>query len=137
MNFHEDVRPFKCEYCEYQSRTNSQLKVHMMRHAGIKQYLCQICSYNGVTQSDLNRHCKTRSHALRSANICPLCSLGFSTQTLLDDHLWKFHEMSESSNCSDKRNKTWQSALKRSTPHTDNNELSFSSKRFSVKEILN
>lgn len=37
MNFHEDVRPFKCEYCNYQSRTNSQLKVHMMRHAGKKK----------------------------------------------------------------------------------------------------
>ncbi|CAG2172282.1 unnamed protein product, partial [Oppiella nova] len=136
MNFHEDVRPFKCEFCEYQSRTNSQLKVHMMRHAGIKQYLCQICSYNGVTQSDLNRHCKTRSHALRSANICPLCSLGFSTQTLLDDHILKFHEMSESSNCSsDKTHKN--SALKTSTPQPNNNELSFSSKSFSVKEILN
>ncbi|RWS17617.1 zinc finger protein 236-like protein [Dinothrombium tinctorium] len=92
MNFHEDVRPFKCEYCDYQSRTNSQLKVHMLRHAGIKQYLCQICNYNGVTQSDLNRHCKTRSHILRSANVCPLCSLGFSTRTLLEDHVLKFHE---------------------------------------------
>lgn len=30
----KDVRPFKCEFCDYQSRTNSQLKVHMMRHAG-------------------------------------------------------------------------------------------------------
>ncbi|RWS31483.1 zinc finger protein-like protein [Leptotrombidium deliense] len=107
MNFHEakilchqfitseiDVRPFKCEYCDYQSRTNSQLKVHMLRHAGIKQYLCQTCNYNGVTQSDLNRHCKTRSHVLRSANVCPLCSLGFSTRTLLEDHVLKFHETS-------------------------------------------
>lgn len=62
--------------------------------SGIKQYLCQICNYNGVTQSDLNRHCKTRSHMLRSANVCPLCSLGFSTTTLLEDHLIKFHETS-------------------------------------------
>lgn len=60
--------------------------------AGIKQYLCQTCNYNGVTQSDLNRHCKTRSHVLRTANVCPLCSLGFSTRILLQDHLDKFHE---------------------------------------------
>lgn len=63
---------------------------------GIKQFLCQICNYNGVTQSDLNRHCKTRSHVLRSANVCPLCSLGFSTRTLLEDHLVKFHDTSDS-----------------------------------------
>jgi len=135
MNFHEDVRPFKCEFCNYQSRTNSQLKVHMMRHAGIKQYLCSICNYNGVTQSDLNRHCKTRSHALRSANICPLCSLGFSTRTLLDEHIIKFHETSESSDSSEKSNKNSKSCAKSSEQNS--NHLSLSSKSFSVKEILN
>ncbi|XP_071034449.1 zinc finger protein 208 isoform X2 [Parasteatoda tepidariorum] len=35
MSFHADIRPFKCPYCSYCSRTNSQLKVHMMRHEGI------------------------------------------------------------------------------------------------------
>ena len=34
LKIKQDVRPFKCEFCDYQSRTNSQLKVHMMRHAG-------------------------------------------------------------------------------------------------------
>ena len=63
---------------------------------GIKQYLCTTCNYNGVTQSDLNRHCKTRSHILRSANVCPLCSLGFSTRILLQDHMDKFHESNPS-----------------------------------------
>lgn len=63
---------------------------------GIKQYLCQTCNYNGVTQSDLNRHCKTRSHLLRSSNVCPLCSLGFSTRTLLEEHLVKFHDTTSS-----------------------------------------
>ncbi|GIX93223.1 uncharacterized protein CEXT_554121, partial [Caerostris extrusa] len=29
MSFHADIRPFKHPYC---SRTNSQLKVNMMRH---------------------------------------------------------------------------------------------------------
>jgi uncharacterized Zn-finger protein len=38
LNFHEDLRPFKCKYCEYQSRTNSQLKVHMMRHQGRREF---------------------------------------------------------------------------------------------------
>lgn len=106
---------------------------------GIKQYLCQVCNYNGVTQSDLNRHCKTRSHSLRSANICPLCALGFSTRTLLDDHIIKFHETSESSNSSEKSNKTTNQSSK-AIPEHNNNDYSFLSKdvhRFSVKEILN
>ena len=29
-----DIRPYKCQYCDYYARTNSQLKVHMMRHQG-------------------------------------------------------------------------------------------------------
>ncbi|XP_053200783.1 myoneurin-like [Panonychus citri] len=109
IGFHEskDIRPFKCEFCDYQSRTNSQLKVHVMRHAGIKQYLCHTCNYNGVTQSDLNRHRKTQSHKSRSGNICSICSLGFSTATLLEDHIFKFHDNnnnnSESHGNNDKR----------------------------------
>ncbi|XP_076063235.1 uncharacterized protein LOC143038122 isoform X2 [Oratosquilla oratoria] len=34
LDFHEDLRPYNCEYCEYSARTNSQLKVHKMRHEG-------------------------------------------------------------------------------------------------------
>ena len=29
-----DIRPYKCKFCDYYARTNSQLKVHMMRHQG-------------------------------------------------------------------------------------------------------
>ena len=32
-----DIRPYKCQYCDYYARTNSQLKVHMMRHQGTYQ----------------------------------------------------------------------------------------------------
>lgn len=70
MDFHKNIRPYKCPSCEYRSRTNSQLKVHMMRHQGIRQYLCHPCNYGGVTQSDLNRHLKTRTHILRTRTIC-------------------------------------------------------------------
>ena len=34
LDFHEDLRPYNCEYCDYSARTNSQLKVHKMRHEG-------------------------------------------------------------------------------------------------------
>ncbi|KAG8181332.1 hypothetical protein JTE90_017501 [Oedothorax gibbosus] len=91
MSFHADIRPFKCPYCNYCSRTNSQLKVHMMRHEGIKHYMCQICNYNGVTQSDLNRHLKTRTHLLRSRNVCPCCGTGFHTRSLSDEHFKSCH----------------------------------------------
>ncbi|KAB7495970.1 Sal-like protein 1 [Armadillidium nasatum] len=75
--FYEYLRPYDCEYCEYSARTNSQLKVHKLRHEGIKQFTCDVCNYNGVTQSDLNRHKKTQSHIARSQNICSMCGLGF------------------------------------------------------------
>uniref|UniRef100_T1E1C7 Putative zinc finger containing protein n=1 Tax=Cupiennius salei TaxID=6928 RepID=T1E1C7_CUPSA len=98
MSFHADIRPFKCPYCNYCSRTNSQLKVHMMRHEGIKHYMCQICNYNGVTQSDLNRHLKTRTHLLRSRNVCACCGTGFHTRSLSDEHYKSCHLASNGNN---------------------------------------
>ncbi len=32
--YFSDIRPYKCKFCDYYARTNSQLKVHMMRHQG-------------------------------------------------------------------------------------------------------
>lgn len=58
---------------------------------GIKHYMCQICNYNGVTQSDLNRHLKTRTHLLRSRNVCPCCGTGFHTRSLSDEHFKSCH----------------------------------------------
>ncbi|GAB6032099.1 hypothetical protein CHUAL_010463 [Chamberlinius hualienensis] len=82
MNFHEDIRPYKCNQCHYYSRTKSQLKVHMMRHKGIRKYFCEPCNYYGVTQSDLNRHKKSQAHFARLAeaeengnsNLSAVCS---------------------------------------------------------------
>ena len=34
-----DIRPYKCNFCDYYARTNSQLKVHMMRHQGNHAFL--------------------------------------------------------------------------------------------------
>ena len=34
INRFSDIRPYKCKFCDYYARTNSQLKVHMMRHQG-------------------------------------------------------------------------------------------------------
>jgi hypothetical protein len=35
MTVSVDIRPYKCRFCNYYARTNSQLKVHMMRHQGL------------------------------------------------------------------------------------------------------
>ncbi|XP_076366835.1 uncharacterized protein LOC143255285 isoform X2 [Tachypleus tridentatus] len=99
-----DIRPFKCPYCTYCSRTNSQLKVHMMRHQGIKEHLCQTCNYNGVTRSDLNRHCKTRAHVLRAQHICLNCGLGFYSTALLQEHVAMFHSYKEAARNNDGHN---------------------------------
>ncbi|GFQ70152.1 uncharacterized protein TNCT_343451 [Trichonephila clavata] len=120
MSFHADIRPFKCPYCSYCSRTNSQLKVHMMRHEGIKHYMCQICNYNGVTQSDLNRHLKTRTHLLRSRNVCACCGTGFHTRSLSDEHYKSCHLSANSGNNQDQNSKN-QSELAAKTTTSSNN----------------
>ncbi|GAB1600350.1 zinc finger protein 236-like isoform X3, partial [Argonauta hians] len=82
-----DIRPYKCKFCDYYARTNSQLKVHMMRHQGIREFCCKLCNYKGVTQSDLNRHMKSQIHMLKSRNECPHCGEGFVTPKNLDKHM--------------------------------------------------
>lgn len=96
-----DIRPYKCKFCDYYARTNSQLKVHMMRHQGIREFCCKLCNYKGVTQSDLNRHMKSQIHMLKSRNECPHCGEGFVTPKNLDKHV-------EGGNCLAKRSKVEQ-----------------------------
>jgi hypothetical protein len=50
MYYFTDIRPFKCKYCEYYARTNSQLKVHMMRHQGtiFNQFEVRFMMYNAT-----------------------------------------------------------------------------------------
>lgn len=120
MSFHADIRPFKCPYCNYCSRTNSQLKVHMMRHEGIKHYMCQVCNYNGVTQSDLNRHLKTRTHLLRSRNVCACCGTGFHTRSLSDEHYKSCH-LSSNRNNQDQNPKNQQDTAAQNKPTMPNN----------------
>ncbi|XP_054712293.1 zinc finger protein 236-like [Uloborus diversus] len=122
MSFHADIRPFKCPYCSYCSRTNSQLKVHMMRHEGIKHYMCQICNYNGVTQSDLNRHLKTRTHLLRSRNVCACCGTGFHTRSLSDEHYKSCH-LSANSNNQDQNSKNQQETSSKSSTSNNRNRV--------------
>ena len=77
LNCHEDLRPFKCEHCNYQSRTKIQLKNHTKRHQGIREFGCYICDYFGITQTDLNSHKRSQQHHLKSQHVCKLCGLGF------------------------------------------------------------
>ncbi|ESO09529.1 hypothetical protein HELRODRAFT_168525 [Helobdella robusta] len=92
-----DIRPFKCKFCSYYARTNSQLKVHMMRHQGIRQYVCHLCNYKGVTQSDLNRHTKSQIHVLKSRNECSQCSEGFVSPMNLAQHCKDRHHIQQGS----------------------------------------
>lgn len=70
--------------------------------------MCQVCNYNGVTQSDLNRHLKTRTHLLRSRNVCACCGTGFHTRSLSDEHYKSCHLSNNGNNNQDQNSKTQQ-----------------------------
>lgn len=67
--------------------------------------MCQVCNYNGVTQSDLNRHLKTRTHLLRSRNVCACCGTGFHTRSLSDEHYKSCHLSANNKNNQDQNSK--------------------------------
>src|SRR4051812_48864375 len=56
-----DIRPFKCRFCNYFARTNSQLKVHMMRHQG--SHADTLAHTHTCIHSDTHAHTHTDTHA--------------------------------------------------------------------------
>lgn len=83
--------------------------------------MCQVCNYNGVTQSDLNRHLKTRTHLLRSRNVCACCGTGFHTRSLSDEHYKSCHLNSSKNSQDQNTSNTPDTVTQNKPPPAQNN----------------
>jgi KRAB domain-containing zinc finger protein len=51
---HEEIKPFKCKGCHYESAEKTNLLRHMESvHEGIKTFKCNICDYETVQSCHL------------------------------------------------------------------------------------
>jgi hypothetical protein len=58
MNIHENLKPYKCEYCNSSFAHPSTLKIHIRAHTGDKPFRCCHCEYAAAQISNLKSHIK-------------------------------------------------------------------------------
>ncbi|KAF6214941.1 hypothetical protein GE061_009686 [Apolygus lucorum] len=85
-----DARPFACDFCEFTSRTKSNLKRHLPIHTGEKPYACNICDFRSARLQNLQAH-KTNKHATESPYSCDSCDYKTETQLGLKRHIRRSH----------------------------------------------
>ena len=57
---HTGERPYKCDQCEYAAITSGNLKEHYRTHTGEKPFKCPHCDYACRARGNLNNHIKNR-----------------------------------------------------------------------------
>ena len=52
---------FSCQLCDYRTRTQQNLTVHLRKHTGDAPYVCYLCQAAFKMKSDLTRHMRVHS----------------------------------------------------------------------------
>jgi len=70
---HEEMSKYKCDFCDYQSSSKSNMKRHAdtVHTSADKGYQCSVCSYQSKTPYALKRH--QQSHFGSRLFSCPYC----------------------------------------------------------------
>lgn len=79
-------KQFKCDLCEYKSRTKYSLKRHVKYHiSGEKPYCCKECGQFFTTKEKLTNH--ERVHYENKKYSCPLCPKMFFCRRSVSKHV--------------------------------------------------
>ena len=57
MRLHQEERPFKCTHCNYASKTQNNLKLHMRTHKDLAPLKCPQCEFRGMCKRWLDLGC--------------------------------------------------------------------------------
>lgn len=68
---HLKVRTHLCNYCGYNTTSQSNLRVHLRQHTKDKPFTCEECDYRTADHNSLRRH--KMKHTGERPYKCPLC----------------------------------------------------------------
>ncbi|KAL5004788.1 hypothetical protein ScPMuIL_018244 [Solemya velum] len=57
---HEKEKDFGCKECSYMTNLASDLRLHLMHHAGINPFQCTKCHYSSKTRTKVSNHIKKK-----------------------------------------------------------------------------
>ena len=86
---HEDNRPFKCDTCNKAFVLKAELNRHIDIQHSKRPFTCKVCRFNFSCQANLDAHMPV--HIEKRA--CPLCPRSFTTETYLQRHLARHHDI--------------------------------------------
>ncbi|XP_055842553.1 uncharacterized protein LOC129909502 [Episyrphus balteatus] len=82
---HAGTRPFKCDICNVGFSHYNSLKTHRFIHTGERPHKCLECDRGFVSSSGLKAH--LREHRGEIQFVCEICERGFYTKTLYKRHM--------------------------------------------------
>jgi len=94
MAVHQQLRPFKCKYCEKCFKTKGPLDYHLKNHEGPpeKIALCSICGTTFRNKGSMQAHYKMHFTALRKPTFkCDLCEKSMCSPQVLKRHMLVTH----------------------------------------------
>merc|ERR1711884_915584 len=59
---HSGGKPYKCDQCQYYSKTAQNLKTHKLTHSGEKPCACDQCKYSSKTAHSIFLSMTSRDH---------------------------------------------------------------------------
>ncbi|XP_070574164.1 zinc finger protein ZFAT-like [Ptychodera flava] len=86
---HKDIKPFKCQLCDYASNSSGNLNVHMRKHTGEK-FKCDQCDFTCINKGHLKVH-KAKHGTIRYE--CELCGKKVHHPTELLKHIKYKHDV--------------------------------------------
>lgn len=86
LNVHKPDKPFKCQTCGNQFKTNSAMRRHVRDlHDHVSSFVCHECGRSFNTKINYVIH--TKRHSLEFTVYCQHCQEGFVTKTEYRRHL--------------------------------------------------
>ncbi|CRK94416.1 CLUMA_CG007923, isoform A [Clunio marinus] len=97
--FHQNIKNFYCDFCEYGTYTRTTFVRHMLAHHLPKTLKCNDCEYTAANEVMLNLHWDRCHEESKTKLVCSLCNLTFKRQSSLVDHIKRKHDKIKNFHC--------------------------------------
>lgn len=90
---HSDVRPYKCQHCNYYAKSTYDLRIHTNFHQSNFAYECHVqgCEYKVRTLQNLRMHLRAKHNEVGTMWLCHVCDMKCTNGNSLTIHLTNKH----------------------------------------------